>query len=91
MVPPWQCTAIVVAWCLISFGTASLFAVAPVILTQVVAAGRTSEATGMLVVLRGLAQGVGTMIVTTLLASEVVRDPAGKASYPTETALQITQ
>jgi len=76
--------------CVISFGTTILFAVGPTISAEAVPPDRTSEVSGMLTVVRGLFQGIGGMIVTTLLATEVVRDPASKAHYPTEGAFQLT-
>lgn len=76
--------------CVISFGTTILFAVGPTILAEAVTPERTSEVSGMLTVVRGLFQGIGAMIVTTLLASQVVTDPASKAQYPNEAAFQLT-
>ena len=81
---------VVAVLCVISFGTTVLFAVGPTIVAQAVPADRTSEITGMLSVVRGLFQGIGAMVVTTLLASEVVRDPVSQAQYPTESAFQLT-
>jgi MFS family permease len=81
---------VVAVLCVISFGTTILFAVGPTILAEAVPPERTSEVTGMLSVVRGLFQGIGAMIVTTLLATEVVSDPVGKARYPTEGAFELT-
>jgi MFS family permease len=81
---------VVAVLCVISFGTTILFAVGPTILAEAVPPERTSEVTGMLGVVRGLFQGIGAMIVTTLLATEVVSDPVSKARYPTEGAFQLT-
>lgn len=82
--------AVVAILCVISFGTTILFAVGPTILAEAATAERTSEVSGMLTVVRGLFQGIGAMIVTTLLATEVVSDTASKAEYPTERAFQLT-
>ena len=82
--------AIVGVLCVISFGTTILFAVGPTILAEAVIPERTSEVSGMLTVVRGLFQGIGAMIVTTLLATEVVSDAASKAQYPTEGAFKLT-
>lgn len=76
--------------CVISFGTTILFAVGPTILSQAVASDWTSEVSGMLSVTRGLFQGIGAMMVTSILAIEVVRQPASDAAYPTEFAFLIT-
>jgi MFS family permease len=76
--------------CVISFGTTILFTVGPTILAQAVPEDRTSEVSGMLTVTRGLFSGIGAMMVTLLLASEVVKDPAGKGQFATEGAFQLT-
>ncbi|MEY2926271.1 MAG: hypothetical protein RL367_748 [Pseudomonadota bacterium] len=76
--------------CVISFGTTILFAVGPTILAQAVPEDRTSEVSGMLTVTRGLFSGIGAMMVTVLLASQVVQDPASKAQYATADAFQLT-
>jgi MFS family permease len=81
---------VVAVLCVISFGTTILFAVGPTILAEAVPPDRTSEVSGMLTVVRGLFQGIGAMIITTLLATEVVSDPSSKAQYPTEWAFQVT-
>lgn len=83
--------AVVVAiLCVISFGTTILFAVGPTILAEAVPPDRTSEVSGMLTVVRGLFMGIGAMLVTTLLASDIVSDPASHAQYPTEAAFRFT-
>jgi len=81
---------IIAILCVISFGTTMLFSVAPTVLALAVAHERTSEVSGMLTVVRGLFQGVGAMLVTTLLATSVVKDPASMGQYPTEAAFRLT-
>jgi MFS family permease len=76
--------------CVISFGTTILFAVGPTILAQAAPPDRTSEVSGMLTVTRGLFSGIGAMMVTGLLASEVVKDRATEAEYATAGAFQLT-
>lgn len=44
----------------------------------------------MLSVTRGLFSGIGAMMVTLLLASEVLTEPGGKAQYATAAAFQLT-
>ena len=44
----------------------------------------------MLSVTRGLFSGIGAMMVTLLLASEVLTEPGGKAQYATANAFQLT-
>ncbi|TPE61548.1 MFS transporter [Sandaracinobacter neustonicus] len=81
---------VILVVCVISFGTTILFAVGPTIVAQAVTDDRTSEASGMLSVVRGLFQGIGAMMVTSLLAMDVVADTGSKATYPTEFAFQVT-
>ena len=76
--------------CVISFGTTILFAVGPTILAQAVPKERTSEVAGMLGVTRSLFSGIGAMMVTVLLASQVVQDPNGVAQYATPEAFKLT-
>ena len=82
--------SIVAILCVISFGTTMLFAVGPTILAEAVPPDRTSEVSGMMAVVRGLFQGIGAMLVTTLLATDVVKDMASNAQYPTQGAFQLT-
>ncbi|WP_152639818.1 MFS transporter [Sphingobium bisphenolivorans] len=82
--------AAIIALCIISFGAAMLFAVAPTILAQAVPKDRTSEISGMLTVVRSLFVGIGAMLITILLATDVVLDPASKALYPSAAAFELT-
>lgn len=81
---------VVLVLCVISFGTTILFTVGPTILASSVPAERTSEVSGILSVTRGLFAGIGAMVVTLLLSSQVVQDPDGKAQYPTAGAFELT-
>lgn len=76
--------------CVISFGTTILFTVGPTIVASTVPQERTSEVSGMLTVVRGLFSGIGAMIVTSLLATDQLKDPASKALYPTGQAFELT-
>lgn len=79
--------AIVVAQLIvISFGTTMLFAVAPTIIATEAPPERTSEVTGMLGVIRALFMGVGSQLVTTVLALESVT--RGAERYPSPQAYQ---
>ena len=82
--------AVVLAWCILNVGTACMMGATSIVLAEVVPPERTSEASGMIVVVRGVAQGVGAMLVTTLLASESVRDRISGAEFPTAGALSLT-
>lgn len=68
----------------ISFGTTMLFAVAPTIIAAEAPPERTSEITGMLSVIRALFLGVGSQLVTTVLALEGVT--RGAELYPSPEA-----
>lgn len=68
----------------LSFGTTMLFAVAPTIIAAEVPPERTSEVTGMLGVIRGLFMGIGTQMVTTILALDSVTK--GAERYPSPQA-----
>jgi MFS family permease len=81
---------VILVLCVISFGTTILFAVGPTILAQAVPKERTSEVAGMLGVTRSLFSGIGAMMVTVLLATQVVQDPNGVAQYATPEAFQLT-
>jgi MFS family permease len=76
--------------CVISFGTTILFTVGPTILSQAVPQERTSEVSGMLAVTRSLFSGIGAMMVTLLLATTIMQDPASKAQYATAEAFKLT-
>jgi MFS family permease len=81
---------VIIVLCVISFGTTILFTVGPTILATTVPPERTSEVSGMLTVTRGLFSGIGAMMVTGLLATQVLSDTSGKAQYATAGAFQLT-
>ncbi|MDO7842076.1 MFS transporter [Sphingomonas sp. CA1-15] len=74
----------------ISFGATMLFAVGPTILVDAVPHDRTSEAAGMMTVVRQASLGIGAQIVTLLLATSTVVAPEGGARYPTVGAFMLT-
>lgn len=75
---------------LISFGTTMQFAVGPTILTEAVPPERTSEAAGMMTVMRQAFLGIGAQMVSVLLATSTVGSPDGAARYPTQGAFMLT-
>lgn len=80
----WQ---LVVLCFIATVGGSILYAAIPNLVVEVAPAERTSELNGMSHVLRTLGTAIGTQVVSVLLASSVVRDPAGgPAKYPTESA-----
>ena len=72
----------------ISFGTTMLFSVAPTIIAQASPPERISEISGLITVIRQLFMGIGAQMVTTLLASDIVR--RGDEIYPSPFAYDIT-
>ncbi|MET0371391.1 MAG: MFS transporter [Sphingobium sp.] len=81
---------ITIILCIISFGATMLFAVGPTILIGAVPQDRTSEAAGMMTVVRQASLGIGAQIVTILLATDTVIAPEGGARYPTSGAFMLT-
>jgi MFS family permease len=83
--------SIAIGMCVMTAGGVTLYAAGPTVLIGAVPPERTSEATGMMVVLRTMAMAAGAQIVAVLLASDTVSNPAlGKGSYPTEQAFMLT-
>ena len=79
---------VVVQLIVISFGTTMLFSVAPTIIAQASPPERISEISGLITVIRQLFMGIGAQMVTTLLASDIVR--RGDEIYPSPFAYDIT-
>ena len=75
--------------CVISFGTTMLFAVGPTILVDAVAPDRTSEAAGMMTVVRQAFMGIGAQIIAILLATETVAVSGSTTRYPTPAAFML--
>jgi MFS family permease len=70
-----------------TIGGSILYAAIPNLVVEVAPPERTSELNGMSHVLRTVGTAIGTQMVTMLLASSTVGDPAGGAAkYPTEAA-----
>jgi MFS family permease len=74
---------------LINTGTFLIFAAGPNVVMDNVPPERTSEATGMLAVIRSLAMGVGTQVAAVMLASSTVSDN-GATHYPDASAFLLT-
>lgn len=74
--------------CVISFGTTLLFAAVPTIIIAVVPSERTSEATGMMQVMRTAFMAVGAQIVALVLSLDTVRNGAGGAAFPSPLAVK---
>ncbi|KMS53383.1 MFS transporter [Sphingobium cupriresistens] len=66
------------------------FVVGPTILAGAMRPERTSEAAGMMTMMRQAFLGVGAQMVSVLLATSTVGAPGGGASYPTTGAFFLT-
>lgn len=76
---------------LISFGGAMMYAAMPNLLIEAVPADRTSEAIGLLHVMRTTFTAIGAQVVAFTLATSTVSDLArGPGSYPTADAYLLT-
>ncbi|MET0250084.1 MAG: MFS transporter [Sphingobium sp.] len=74
----------------ISCGGTILFAVGPNIIVDSVPADRTSEAVGMMTVVRQAFIGIGAQLMSVLMASDTVSlVPGGQPRYPTEDAFML--
>lgn len=74
---------------IINTGTFLIYSSGPNVVMANVPQERTSEATGMLAVIRSIAMGIGAQVAAVLMATSTVTD-GGKASYPDATAFFIT-
>jgi hypothetical protein len=69
-------------------GIAMVFAAVPRLLMEAVPAERTSEATGLMAVLRSVGQAVGAQLIVFILALSTVIDPDSGAKFPSAAAYQ---
>jgi MFS family permease len=83
----WQ---IIVGTLLASFSAAMLLAAVPNLILEGAPLERSSEATGLSVVVRGVASAVGVQCVTTLLATTHVRASGPGPGFPAEQAYVLT-
>ncbi len=75
----------------ITIGTTMLYAAGPPILIAAVPTDRTSEALGMMTVLRALATAAGAQMVAVLLASDTVSSPTDPTThFPSGAAFSLT-
>lgn len=80
---------IAVVLCVISFGTTMLYATIPNVIVAAVPPDRTSEATGVMSVVRTACTGIGAQVVAVILATGTLRDPAGGANFPSPSAFYL--
>lgn len=81
---------IVLLLCWISFGTTLLNAAIPNIIVGASPPERTSEAIGMMSVVRGMFGAIGAQLIALALASDTVAAPGGGAAFPSEAGYRIT-
>lgn len=73
-----------------SAGIALLFAALPNLVMEIAPPERTSEATGVLSVVRQFAASIGAQVVAFLLASQTMQRPGSVTRYPTDAAFTLT-
>ncbi|MBB3860911.1 MFS family permease [Novosphingobium hassiacum] len=83
----WQ---IGLSFCIITLGTAILYAAGPNVVISAVPPDRTSEATGMLAVVRSIAMGVGSQLIAVLLATSTISQQGTRGTYPDAHAFMLT-
>ena len=74
---------VVAILCIISFGTTMGTATVPHVIVSAVSPGRTSEAIGLMTVIRGIFIAIGSQIVAVLLSAHTLATPDGRGHFPT--------
>lgn len=80
-----QIAVIFLIVCVANMGVTAVYAAVPNVLIEAAPANRTSEATGLMAVVRAMGQAIGAQILAILLASSTVISPEGKA-FPDDAA-----
>jgi MFS family permease len=81
-------TIVALVLIVISFGTTMTFATAPTMILTAAPKDRSSEATGMLSVVRSVFMAIGAQFVSVLLASDTIA--RGGADFPSRSAAMLT-
>ncbi|MGE0385981.1 MAG: MFS transporter [Gammaproteobacteria bacterium] len=82
---------VVAATTVTGFGMAMCAAAVPNLIVEVAPPDRTSEATGLVQVIRATAMAIGAQVCAILLATSTVSDPAqGPGTYPSLAAYELT-
>ena len=81
---------VIILLCVISFGTSGLNAAMPNAIISAVPEGRTSEAIGMMSVIRGMFAAIGAQLIAVSLASDMIVSPDGTASFPSAAGFRLT-
>jgi MFS family permease len=78
---------VMLAMILISVGTSTAFTAVPSIIVATAPSDRTSEATGLMTVIRSVAQAIGAQLIVFVLATETVSDASeGPGVFPARAA-----
>ncbi|MET0362202.1 MAG: MFS transporter [Sphingobium sp.] len=83
-----EVAAVVIAYVMVSIGVTAVYTSVPILIALGTPADRTSEAMGVMAVVRALFQGTGAQIVAVLLASWTVTGPTG-IQFPADTAYSV--
>ena len=86
---PTSLVEVILAGCIVSFGTAMLNTAIPNVIVASVPNERTGEAIGSLSVIRGMASSIGVQLIAVLLTTEAVASPDGAASLPSATGYRV--
>jgi len=73
-----------------AFGSSVLLSAIPNLVLEGAPLERSSEVTGLTTVFRSMFAGIGAQVITILLATSQIVDPETGASYPAESAYQLT-
>lgn len=82
---PTTILQVILLLCVISFGSTMLNASIPNVMVASVPEERTSEAIGVMSVLRGMAQSIGSQVIAVMLAVGAVTTADGSAKIPSPT------
>ena len=84
-------TQITVILCVIAFGITMAYASVPNVIVASVPKDRISEATGMMSVIRTTSSAIGAQMITVLLATSTIANPAGGGGqFPAPEAFMLT-
>lgn len=87
---PTSLLEVILAVCVVSFGTAMLNSAIPNVIVASVPDARTGEAIGSLTVIRGMASSLGVQMIAVLLTTDAVTAPGGHATLPSATGFRVT-
>jgi MFS family permease len=86
---PQSLLEMIVLMCIISFGTTMITATAPNTIVAGVPSNRTSEAIGMMTVIRSMFSAIGAQIIAVLLATAAIASPEGTGTFPSAASFRV--